>query len=252
MKKTDYSKIAKKYDRNKFRQNIKPDNDLEEYIYRSGKPEYSVLDLACGTGIYLYNQTTYFDKINILWNGLDASVEMVNIAKTKTEKVKYVTGFAEDLPYGLESFDFVVNNFAFHHFQKKAEVLDEASRVIKKDGILKIHNISIHDMEKWWIYHFFPSAYFEDLKRYWQKDLIFHELSKRDFNVEVRMEYEMRGTKLVDYMDHVYNRDISILTIISDEEYHQGVEMMEYMIRKDPETIVINDFAEIFFIATKK
>lgn len=66
------------------------------------------------------------------------------------------------------------------------------------------------------------------------------------------MEYVMKGTKLADYMDHFYNRDISVLTIISDEEYNKGVEMMEYRIRKDPETILVNDFAEISILATKK
>ncbi|MDQ7094595.1 class I SAM-dependent methyltransferase [Desulfosporosinus sp. PR] len=252
MRKTDYSRIADKYDKNKFRQKVKPDDDLEDFIHSSGKPQYSVLDLACGTGIYLANQTNYLANINIHWNGLDASEEMLKIAKTKTEEVTYIQGFAEDLPYSSESFDFVVNNFAFHHFQKKSEVLDEAVRVIKKDGVFKIHNISIHDMEKWWIYQLFPSALFEDLKRYWPKDLIFYELSARGFDVETRMEYLMNGTKLADYMDHVYNRDISVLTIISDEEYRQGIEMMEYRLRKDPEAILFNDFAEISFVATKK
>ena len=33
------------------------------------------------------------------------------------------------------------------------------------------------------------------------------------------MEYVINSTKISDYMDHVYNRDISVLTIISDEEY---------------------------------
>jgi len=65
MRKTDYSKIVEKYDKNKYRQEIKPDKDLEGFIFTSGKSEYSVLDLACGTGIYLYNQTKYFEGVNI-------------------------------------------------------------------------------------------------------------------------------------------------------------------------------------------
>lgn len=142
MMKTDYSKIAEKYDKNKYRQEIKQDNDLEEFIYRSGKPEYSVLDLACGTGIYLYNQAKYFENANIQWHGLDASEEMLNIATSKTKDVIFRSGLAEELPYDSQCFDFVVNNYAFHHFHKKPEVLDEVARVVMKDGIFKIHNIS--------------------------------------------------------------------------------------------------------------
>ncbi len=46
-----------------------------------------------------------------------------------------------------------------------------------------MHNISIHDMKRWWICEFFPSTYFEDLKRFWQKDLIHNELMARNFDV---------------------------------------------------------------------
>ena len=251
-RKTDYSKIAEKYDKNEYRQSIRPDNDLEGFINNSVKTEYSVLDLACGTGIYLHNQTKYFENANIRWHGLDAAEEMLDIAKGKTENVEYVHGLAEELPYSSGSFDFVVNNYAFHHFLKKSEVLDEVARVIKKNGIFKMHNISIHDMKRWWICEFFPSTYFEDLKRFWQKDLIHNELMVRNFDVNIRMEYVIQSTKIADYMDHVYNRDISILTIINDEEYQKGIELMEYRIRKDPEAIIVNDFAEIFVIATKR
>ena len=107
-------------------------------------------------------------------------------------------------------------------------------------------------MKRWWIYEFFPSTYFEDLKRFWQKDLIYKELMARNFDVNIRMEYVIQSTKIADYMDHVYNRDISILTIINNEEYKKGIELMEYRIRKDPEAIIVNDFAEIFVIATKR
>lgn len=36
MRKTDYSRIADKYDKNKFRQKVKPDDDLEDFIHSSG------------------------------------------------------------------------------------------------------------------------------------------------------------------------------------------------------------------------
>lgn len=252
MNKTDYSKIADKYDKNQYRQHIEPDKDLIEYVNTSKKPKCTVLDLACGTGIYLFNQIKYFEKTNIEWHGLDASEEMLKNARTKIASPFLIHGLAEELPYGSQTFDFIVNNYAFHHFGKKPEVLNEVARVINKDGIFKMHNISIYDMKKWWIYEFFPSAYFEDLKRFWTKDLIYNELSNRNFDVKVRMEYLMNGSKIADYMDYVYNRDISVLTNISDEEYYKGLEMMEYKIKKDPEAIVANDFAEIFFIATKK
>lgn len=67
-------------------------------------------------------------------------------------------------------------------------------------------------MPKWWIYQFFPSAYYEDLNRFWEKELIFKELSNRDFEVKIKLEYKMEEIKVSDLMNYVYNRDISILT----------------------------------------
>ena len=51
---TDYSKIASKYDKNQYRlDDVKFDINLKEYIDNNPKPKYNVLDLACGTGLYL-------------------------------------------------------------------------------------------------------------------------------------------------------------------------------------------------------
>lgn len=139
MKKTDYSNIAARYDKNKFRHNIKLDYDLEEYINRCERSKYVVLDLACGTGIHLYNQIKHFENINIEWYGLDLSKEMLDKAKAKVDNVLFTSGTAEELPYDCSYFDFISNNYAFHHFEKKSHALDEVARVIKKDGIFKMH-----------------------------------------------------------------------------------------------------------------
>ncbi|AFM39257.1 methylase involved in ubiquinone/menaquinone biosynthesis [Desulfosporosinus acidiphilus SJ4] len=249
---TNYKNIAEIYDKNKYRQEIKPDEDLKNYIDGWTTSDINALDLACGTGIYLLNQINYFQDLNIKWFGLDASEEMLLKAKSKISNCRFTNGLAEELPYDSSYFNFVVSNYAFHHFCHKSDVLNEVSRVLKKNGVFKIHNISVHDMRHWWIYEFFPSTYFEDLKRFWPKDLIFNELSNRGFDVNVRVEYVMKANKIADFMDHVYNRDISALNLISDEEYHQGIEIMEYKIKRDSEALVVDDFADIVFVASKR
>jgi ubiquinone/menaquinone biosynthesis C-methylase UbiE len=132
--------------------------------------------------------------------------------KGRVPNVRLIQGLAEEMPYEPESFDVIVNHYAFHHFTEKSRVLDEVTRVLKKNGIYKMRNIAIHEMAKWWVYQYFPSAYFEDLKRFWQKELIFNELSNREFNV--RLEYRMEQVKVADYLGYAENRDISILTLI--------------------------------------
>ena len=139
MKITDYSKIADKYDKNEYRQNVKQDFHLKELIEKAAQDEYDVLDLACGTGIYLSNQRTYFNSDNIKWYGLDASNDMLNIAKRKVENVHFVNGLAENMPYESNKFNYIVNNYAFQHFTKKSQVLDEIHRVLKNlNGLKKL------------------------------------------------------------------------------------------------------------------
>lgn len=95
MPKTDYAKIATRYDRNQFRHDIKPNPNLEEYLNHTNKEPVTILDLACGTGLYLQNQLQYFKECRnkkIEWHGLDASEEMPAQAKTRVTNVRFVKG----------------------------------------------------------------------------------------------------------------------------------------------------------------
>jgi len=110
------------------------------------------------------------------------------------------------MPYDSNSFDYIVNNYAFHHFTKKSEVLNEVTRVLKKNGIFKMHNIAIHDMKRWWVYIYFQGAYIEDTKRFWEKELIYTELFNRGFNVNLQIEYNMRAQKISNLLAYAENR----------------------------------------------
>ncbi|MBS4201368.1 class I SAM-dependent methyltransferase [Bacillus sp. FJAT-49732] len=252
MKLTDYSKIAERYDQNPFRiKEVQFDTDIKEYIHNIAKPSYHILDLACGTGLYLDKQLTSFREERINWHGLDASEEMLIKAKEKVTDVTFTHGQAEDMPYTSDTFDFISNNYAFHHFTKKDLALDEIHRILVKNGIYKMHNICIHDMPQWWVYHYFPSAYEEDQKRYWDKNLIFKELLKRDFHVDLKIAYRMEEVKVTDYLVYAENRDISVLTLISDNEYQEGLEKMRVDVKNNPNKKIVNEFAEMFCIAKK-
>ncbi|MBM7583915.1 ubiquinone/menaquinone biosynthesis C-methylase UbiE [Bacillus pakistanensis] len=252
MKVTDYSKIANKYEKNQYRlDEVQFDNDLKEYIDNNPKTMYQVLDLACGTGIYLDNQKKYFDNFDIDWHGLDASEDMLKKAKEKLEDVSLVHGLVEDMPYEDEKFDYISNNYAFHHFINKEAALDEVYRVLKKNGVYKLHNITIHDMKKWWVYHYFPTAYYEDLKRFWEKEVIFNELSIRGFKVNMQIEYRLEKVRVSDYLGYAENRDISILTLIDDQDYQEGLEKMRYDVKNNPDKTIVNDFAEMFCFSRK-
>lgn len=252
MKTTNYSKIAEKYDKNQFRvDEIRFDYDLKDYIENNRQSEYHVLDLSCGTGLYLEKQINYFDEVNIRWNGLDLSDQMLKKANEKVKNIEFTNANVEDMPYQSDEFDFISNNYAFHHYSNKEQALNEIYRVLKKGGIYKLHNIAIHDMPKWWVYHYFPTAYYEDLKRFWNKQVIFNELTTRGLQVNLKIEYRMENVSINDYLDYALNRDISVLTLINDKDYEEGLERMKYDVKTNPDKTIVNDFAEMFCIAKK-
>src|SRR5690606_25100801 len=235
MKTTDYSKIANKYESNKYRvEEVRFDSDIKAYIEGNPKSKYDFLDLACGTGIYIDKQVNHYKDYNIDWYGLDASEDMLKIAKGKLNNVAFTKAFAEDMPYEYDNFDFITNNYAFHHFTNKALALDEIYRVLKSGGIYKVHNIAIHDMTEWWVYQYFPTAYYEDLKRFGPKEVIFNELQMRGFQINIHIEYRIESRLVADYLGYAENRDITILTLINDREYQEGLDKMRYDVRNNP------------------
>jgi DNA-directed RNA polymerase beta subunit len=61
----------------------------------------------------------------------------------------------------------------------------------------------------------------------------------------------MEKIRVMDYIDHAENRDISVLTLITDEQYEEGLERMQSDIKKHPDKTIENDFAEMFCVAKK-
>ncbi len=95
MLKTNYQKVSKVYDKNKTRTSFAKDSDLEQLL--SNKQNAIVVDLACGTGNWLLSQQTYFEDKKIKWIGLDASQDMLKVAKEKDINAEFIHSKAEDL-----------------------------------------------------------------------------------------------------------------------------------------------------------
>ncbi|KHE73199.1 class I SAM-dependent methyltransferase [Halobacillus sp. BBL2006] len=252
MKTTDYSKLASRYDKNLYRSiNVELDPHLKNYIKTNNRTVYDVLDLSCGTGLYLAHQIKHLTEQKINWNGLDASKEMLEKANEKLEKVSLLHGFVEDMPYPAQSFDYIANTYAFHHYRYKEQALDEIYRVLRPNGVYLMHNIAVDDMPRWWLYHYFPTAQNEDQKRFWDKVMIFEQLNERGFKVDVKIDYQLGEVKVADYLPYAENRDISVLTLISDEQYQEGLERMRRDVMDAPDKTVVNDFAEMRCVAKK-
>ena len=110
---------------------------------RSGE---HVLDVGCGTGVLtrLASEEVGSEGEVI---GIDASVEMIQVAERNAVKVhskaNFQLGVVESLPFENERFDIVLSSMMLHHLPPELKVagLREIFRVLKSGGRLMVVDV---------------------------------------------------------------------------------------------------------------
>lgn len=99
-----------------------------------------VLDIGCGGG-FLTNALAL--KGHEVF-GIDLSSTSLEVAQRKdaTQKVRYQVANAYDLPFENESFDVVCAMDILEHVENPQKVIEEASRVLKKNGMFFFHTFN--------------------------------------------------------------------------------------------------------------
>jgi ubiquinone/menaquinone biosynthesis C-methylase UbiE len=104
-------------------------------------PGEAMLDVACGTGTLAIAAKR---RVGVMGSvtGIDASAEMIERARHKVDRagldVTFVSGTAQQLPFGDGQFDIVMGTLMLHHLPKpvRAAFAREARRVLKPGGRL--------------------------------------------------------------------------------------------------------------------
>ncbi|MGA2444936.1 MAG: class I SAM-dependent methyltransferase [Opitutaceae bacterium] len=232
----DYSRICECYDANPDRHLIAVDAEISCLLQRSGRGRaVHVLDLGCGTGNWLAVQTRALASSAIEWHGLDASPDMLRVARAKVPAARLVEGRAENLPYRDGEFDFVAVNFAFHHFGDKDAALDEIVRVLAAGGSVRMNNLAAESADRWWVYRYFPAAIAIDRSRFWPVDRIVTGLAARGVPSEVAFTLDDRPARLAARIEEARRRDISQLHLITEEEYREGLAAMARELQANPD-----------------
>lgn len=90
-----------------------------------------VLDLGCGMGAtigYLY------EKHQIAATGIDPSEKLLSIAKERCNSSDFAIGTGENIPFDEGSFNCVFAECTLSLMDNQSKVLQEVSRVLKKNG----------------------------------------------------------------------------------------------------------------------
>ena len=111
------------------------------------KPGDQVLDVACGTGSLTLTAQRYVGPSGKVY-GIDASPEMIEVAKKKASRsglpVIFDLGLLEQLAFPAAAFDVVISRLAIHHLPDdlKHRGFAEILRVLKPGGRLLIADFS--------------------------------------------------------------------------------------------------------------
>ena len=96
----------------------------------------TILDLGCGP----YPLSIAFEECHIV--GLDPLVNEYEAAGFPlaefADRVTFVRGFAEDMPFASRSFDAIISVNAIDHVDDFVRAAREISRVLKEDGVLRM------------------------------------------------------------------------------------------------------------------
>lgn len=110
-------------------------NQVIQFIFKKFKVGDSLLEIGCGTG----GAVNFLPK-NLKYVGVDISLFAVEQANQKYGNEKnreFVYSKENDkINFNSESFDFVMSIFSLEHFQKPRKMLNEMTRVLKKNGYL--------------------------------------------------------------------------------------------------------------------
>ena len=97
------------------------------------KPK-KVLDVGCGTGIFL----DYFHNEFESGTGIDSSIDMINFANRnhKRKNIKYLLARDAPLSFDNNSFDLILSMGTLEYVKDQKNHIEESIRVLKKNGIL--------------------------------------------------------------------------------------------------------------------
>ena len=116
-----------------------------------GRPSIdTIVDVACGTGDLMIDWKKIAKKNSIELDkivGVDPSVGMMEVGKTKIEDGVFIEAGAEDMPLENESTDIISISYGIRNVVKRKEGLEEFARVLKPNGLMVILEFTKNDKD---------------------------------------------------------------------------------------------------------
>ena len=186
-----------------------------------------VLDIGCGTGRFL----TQLSEKAKAW-GVDASPEMLEVARTRAGSAGLKLGRAEELPFKDGWFE-RATMWLVAHLVERPRAFAEAARVLEPGGRFAVATFDPSYFDEFWLNELFPSMEAADRARFPTADELTAALAAFEEVRLIRLSQTGSLTREV-ALDRIRGKHISTFDLIDDEEYEAGLARAE---RELPERV---------------
>jgi ubiquinone/menaquinone biosynthesis C-methylase UbiE len=208
---------------------------LVSNFYR--KPDVKVLDLGCGTGLFTIPLAERYPWAQFI--GADRSQAMLDVAKNKpgASKVRWEQQDALSLSYPNNSFEVVLMSNFLHHFQNPQDVIDQAVRVLKPNGVIISVYGAIEDIAEDPDHAYFPTALRIDCARTpalrhverWYRECDLYGIASHKRSIKLASSAQER-------IERTKDRHVSVLHMICESEFQRGIKSLQNAIHTIDDT----------------
>jgi len=211
-----------------------------------------VVDLGCGTG----NYTLALHKRELNMTGIEPSSKMLELARSRSQEVRWLHGSAEAIPLPDKSVHCVVATLTVHHWQNLGQGVSECFRILKPGGMMVLFTSTAEQMLGYWLRHYFPQMLDHSIKQMPGLNDLLSAFQKAGFEKPVQEPYLVRSD-LQDqflycgkrdparYLDPLVRRGISSFSDLAlESEVENGLIQLERDIRSGHIQTIMNSFQE--------
>lgn len=248
----NYNTVAHQYDAHHTRRKT-ADQNLQSFLSQRTDPKsIRVLDIGCGTGSQQVANQIEWPQLSFV--GLDYHIGMLNQAQRKSRSVSWLQATGDTLPFADHSFDYITNQFAFHHIQEKETFIAEVFRILRPNGRFVMTNICPREMPNWALYRYFPATYKMDVRDFMPAEQIRQHLKNLPFSmVTSKLTHFLEPISRQSFSEMVTHKYPSQCHIISDDEYQIGIDAIRSEITKHGnDSYIENESCLLEIIADKK
>jgi ubiquinone/menaquinone biosynthesis C-methylase UbiE len=191
-----------------------------------------VLDTGCGTGKQLAADRRAFP--DGLMVGLDLFHGMLRQAHRRCSTVAWAQGNSARLPLKDASFDYITNQFSYHHVPDKPRMIVEIGRVLSSGGRFVMTNLDPWSMPGWIVYTYFPAARQRDFEDCLPVEEFAALMTKAGFsNIQISRRHWREKEDLKRFFEYASQRyRTSQLMAISDSDFKMGIARLAEEIEK--------------------